>query len=153
MMEPGESATEPAADGQGDAESTGEMKQAKAQRALTMAFYNPTPARQNCFTVNRSLFIFAENNLIRRCARRFIEWPYPFIIMQTMGLIVLCCQLPNIKLGYVAFGGPVIYLCDKSERLQVSAFSTLDSNSALVVCISDVTLSLAPKGRNHFIVH
>ncbi|KAF1383781.1 hypothetical protein PFLUV_G00135390 [Perca fluviatilis] len=53
------------------------MKQAKAQRARTMAMYNPVPHRQNCLTVNRSLFIFAENNIIRKTARRIIEWPYP----------------------------------------------------------------------------
>ncbi|XP_062260350.1 voltage-dependent R-type calcium channel subunit alpha-1E-like [Platichthys flesus] len=54
------------------------VKQAKAQRARTMAMYNPVPHRQNCLTVNRSLFIFAENNFIRKYARRIIEWPYPF---------------------------------------------------------------------------
>ncbi|XP_074507601.1 uncharacterized protein LOC141777336 [Sebastes fasciatus] len=57
---------------------TASMKQAKAQRARTMAFYNPVPHRQNCLTVNRSLFIFAEDNIIRKTARRIIEWPYPF---------------------------------------------------------------------------
>jgi len=65
-----------AADGQ-DAVS-GSLMQAKAQRARTMAMYNPVPHRQNCLTVNRSLFIFAEDNFIRKYARRFIEWPYPY---------------------------------------------------------------------------
>uniref|UniRef100_W5KNP2 Voltage-dependent calcium channel type A subunit alpha-1 n=1 Tax=Astyanax mexicanus TaxID=7994 RepID=W5KNP2_ASTMX len=37
-----------------------------------MALYNPIPARHNCLTVNRSLFIFAENNIIRKYARRII---------------------------------------------------------------------------------
>ncbi|KAM6948713.1 voltage-dependent R-type calcium channel subunit alpha-1E [Aplochiton taeniatus] len=54
---------------------SGSLKQAKAQRARTMAFYNPVPHRQNCLTINRSLFIFAEDNLIRKYARRIIEWP------------------------------------------------------------------------------
>uniref|UniRef100_A0A8C7ZXC6 Calcium channel, voltage-dependent, R type, alpha 1E subunit b n=1 Tax=Oryzias sinensis TaxID=183150 RepID=A0A8C7ZXC6_9TELE len=45
---------------------TASMKQAKAQRARTMALYNPVPHRQNCLTVNRSLFIFAEDNIIRK---------------------------------------------------------------------------------------
>uniref|UniRef100_UPI0037E99FC2 uncharacterized protein n=1 Tax=Semicossyphus pulcher TaxID=241346 RepID=UPI0037E99FC2 len=58
---------------------TASMKQAKAQRARTMALYNPVPHRQNCLTVNRSLFIFAENNIIRKYARKIIEWPYPSI--------------------------------------------------------------------------
>uniref|UniRef100_A0A8C7ZU72 Calcium channel, voltage-dependent, R type, alpha 1E subunit b n=1 Tax=Oryzias sinensis TaxID=183150 RepID=A0A8C7ZU72_9TELE len=53
---------------------TASMKQAKAQRARTMALYNPVPHRQNCLTVNRSLFIFAEDNIIRKYAKRFIEW-------------------------------------------------------------------------------
>lgn len=56
---------------------TASMKQAKAQRARTMALYNPVPHRQNCLTVNRSLFIFAEDNIIRKYARKIIEWPYP----------------------------------------------------------------------------
>uniref|UniRef100_F7CX37 Voltage-dependent R-type calcium channel subunit alpha n=1 Tax=Monodelphis domestica TaxID=13616 RepID=F7CX37_MONDO len=41
-------------------------KQSKAQRARTMALYNPIPVRQNCFTVNRSLFIFGEDNIVRK---------------------------------------------------------------------------------------
>ncbi|CAL1579509.1 unnamed protein product [Knipowitschia caucasica] len=62
---------------------TASMKQAKAQRARTMALYNPVPHRQNCLTVNRALFIFAEDNLIRRFARRIIEWPYPSTVIST----------------------------------------------------------------------
>uniref|UniRef100_A0A3B5MGC3 Ion transport domain-containing protein n=1 Tax=Xiphophorus couchianus TaxID=32473 RepID=A0A3B5MGC3_9TELE len=58
---------------------TASMKQAKAQRARTMALYNPVPHRQNCLTVDRSLFIFAEDNIIRKYARRIIEWPYPYM--------------------------------------------------------------------------
>ncbi|XP_075042439.1 voltage-dependent P/Q-type calcium channel subunit alpha-1A-like [Mixophyes fleayi] len=52
-------------------------KQSMAQRARTMALYNPIPVRQNCFTVNRSLFIFSEDNIIRKYAKRITEWPYP----------------------------------------------------------------------------
>lgn len=52
-------------------------KQTIAQRARTMAIYNPNPVKQNCFTVNRSLFIFREDNLIRKYAKRITEWPYP----------------------------------------------------------------------------
>ncbi|KAK0141778.1 Voltage-dependent R-type calcium channel subunit alpha-1E [Merluccius polli] len=51
----------------GAAASTGGVspafKQTKAQRARTMALYNPIPVRHNCFTVNRSLFIFGEDNV------------------------------------------------------------------------------------------
>lgn len=43
-----------------------------------MALYNPIPVKQNCFTVNRSLFIFSEDNVIRKYAKRITEWPYPF---------------------------------------------------------------------------
>uniref|UniRef100_A0A8C6NF37 Voltage-dependent N-type calcium channel subunit alpha n=1 Tax=Melopsittacus undulatus TaxID=13146 RepID=A0A8C6NF37_MELUD len=53
-------------------------KQTMAQRARTMALYNPIPVKQNCFTVNRSLFIFSEDNVIRKYAKRITEWPYPF---------------------------------------------------------------------------
>ncbi|KAF0031200.1 hypothetical protein F2P81_015755, partial [Scophthalmus maximus] len=48
-------------------------KQSMAQRARTMAIYNPNPVKQNCFTVNRSLFIFREDNLIRK--RRHLNEP------------------------------------------------------------------------------
>nr|XP_033506113.1 voltage-dependent R-type calcium channel subunit alpha-1E isoform X6 [Epinephelus lanceolatus] len=64
---------------------TASMKQAKAQRARTMALYNPVPHRQNCLTVNRSLFIFAEDNIIRKTARRIIEWPpFEYMILATI---------------------------------------------------------------------
>ncbi|XP_076025631.1 uncharacterized protein LOC143015509 [Genypterus blacodes] len=43
-------------------------KQSMAQRARTMAIYNPNPVKQNCLTVNRSLFIFREDNLIRKAS-------------------------------------------------------------------------------------
>uniref|UniRef100_A0A8C1P0R3 Voltage-dependent P/Q-type calcium channel subunit alpha-1A n=1 Tax=Cyprinus carpio TaxID=7962 RepID=A0A8C1P0R3_CYPCA len=54
-----------------------EYKQSMAQRARTMALYNPIPVRQNCFTVNRSLFIFSEDNFVRKYAKKITEWPYP----------------------------------------------------------------------------
>ncbi|XP_068557875.1 voltage-dependent R-type calcium channel subunit alpha-1E-like isoform X2 [Cebidichthys violaceus] len=64
---------------------TASMKQAKAQRARTMAMYNPVPHRQNCLTVNRALFIFAEDNIIRKTARRIIEWPpFEYMILATI---------------------------------------------------------------------
>ncbi|KAL4634881.1 voltage-dependent R-type calcium channel subunit alpha-1E isoform X3 [Arapaima gigas] len=53
------------------------FKQSKAQRARTMALYNPIPVRHNCFTVNRSLFLFGEDNVVRKYAKKIIEWPYP----------------------------------------------------------------------------
>ncbi|XP_032885029.1 probable voltage-dependent R-type calcium channel subunit alpha-1E [Amblyraja radiata] len=53
------------------------FKQTRAQRARTMALYNPIPVRHNCLTANRSLFLFGEDNIIRKSARRVIEWPYP----------------------------------------------------------------------------
>lgn len=57
------------------------FKQTKAQRARTMALYNPIPVRENCFTVNRSLFIFGEDNVVRKYAKKITEWPYPFWIL------------------------------------------------------------------------
>ncbi|XP_076000695.1 voltage-dependent R-type calcium channel subunit alpha-1E [Genypterus blacodes] len=75
--------------GDGDAQDAAaaavSLKQAKAQRARTMALYNPVPHRQNCLTVNRSLFIFAEDNIIRKYARRIIEWPpFEYMILATI---------------------------------------------------------------------
>lgn len=44
-----------------------------------MALYNPIPVRQSCLTVNRSLFLFSEDNLVRKYAKKITEWPYPFL--------------------------------------------------------------------------
>ncbi|MED6241797.1 Voltage-dependent R-type calcium channel subunit alpha-1E [Ameca splendens] len=72
----------------GAAVSTGGIspafKQTKAQRARTMALYNPIPVRENCFTVNRSLFIFGEDNVVRKYAKKITEWPYPFFMLQRL---------------------------------------------------------------------
>ncbi|KAG7456590.1 hypothetical protein MATL_G00237470 [Megalops atlanticus] len=80
---PGDGGSERIGDSEGPAGSAGggsaSLKQTKAQRARTMALYNPIPVRQNCLTVNRSLFIFAEDNIIRKYAKKIIEWPYPFL--------------------------------------------------------------------------
>lgn len=73
----------------GAAVSTGGIspafKQTKAQRARTMALYNPIPVRENCFTVNRSLFIFGEDNVVRKYAKKITEWPYPFRLLAAEG--------------------------------------------------------------------
>ncbi|KAM3604922.1 uncharacterized protein V6R79_018100 [Siganus canaliculatus] len=74
---------------------TASMKQAKAQRARTMALYNPVPHRQNCLTVNRSLFIFAEDNIIRKYARRIIEWPYPSFTRKALLYMILATITAN----------------------------------------------------------
>uniref|UniRef100_A0A3P9HKR1 Calcium channel, voltage-dependent, R type, alpha 1E subunit b n=1 Tax=Oryzias latipes TaxID=8090 RepID=A0A3P9HKR1_ORYLA len=69
---------------------TASMKQAKAQRARTMALYNPVPHRQNCLTVNRSLFIFAEDNIIRKYAKLvlflnlLVFTPFEYMILATI---------------------------------------------------------------------
>ncbi|XP_039623265.1 voltage-dependent R-type calcium channel subunit alpha-1E isoform X4 [Polypterus senegalus] len=68
------------------------FKQSKAQRARTMALYNPIPVRQNCFTVNRSLFIFGEDNVVRKYAKKIIEWP-PFEYMILATIIANCIVL------------------------------------------------------------
>ncbi|XP_036411291.1 voltage-dependent R-type calcium channel subunit alpha-1E isoform X1 [Megalops cyprinoides] len=81
---------------EGPAVSTGGVspafKQTKAQRARTMALYNPIPVRQNCFTVNRSLFIFGEDNVVRKYAKKIIEWP-PFEYMILATIIANCIVL------------------------------------------------------------
>ncbi|XP_047442955.1 voltage-dependent R-type calcium channel subunit alpha-1E isoform X4 [Mugil cephalus] len=80
----------------GAAVSTGGIspafKQTKAQRARTMALYNPIPVRENCFTVNRSLFIFGEDNVVRKYAKKIIEWP-PFEYMILATIIANCIVL------------------------------------------------------------
>nr|KAF6396282.1 calcium voltage-gated channel subunit alpha1 E [Rousettus aegyptiacus] len=76
-------------------------KQSKAQRARTMALYNPIPVRQNCFTVNRSLFIFGEDNIVRKYAKKLIDWPLflnssfltPFEYMILATIIANCIVL------------------------------------------------------------
>ncbi|XP_029473647.1 voltage-dependent R-type calcium channel subunit alpha-1E isoform X4 [Rhinatrema bivittatum] len=68
------------------------FKQSKAQRARTMALYNPIPVRQNCFTVNRSLFLFGEDNIIRKYAKKVIDWP-PFEYMILATIIANCIVL------------------------------------------------------------
>ncbi|XP_048353770.1 LOW QUALITY PROTEIN: voltage-dependent R-type calcium channel subunit alpha-1E [Sphaerodactylus townsendi] len=70
----------------------GAYKQTKAQRARTMALYNPIPVRQNCFTVNRSLFIFGEDNIVRKYAKKLIDWP-PFEYMILLTIIANCIVL------------------------------------------------------------
>ncbi|XP_006900735.1 PREDICTED: voltage-dependent N-type calcium channel subunit alpha-1B-like [Elephantulus edwardii] len=67
-------------------------KQSIAQRARTMALYNPIPVKQNCFTVNRSLFIFSEDNIVRKYAKRITEWP-PFEYMILATIIANCIVL------------------------------------------------------------
>uniref|UniRef100_H3DQM3 Calcium voltage-gated channel subunit alpha1 E n=1 Tax=Tetraodon nigroviridis TaxID=99883 RepID=H3DQM3_TETNG len=83
----------------GAAVSTGGVspafKQTKAQRARTMALYNPIPVRENCFTVNRSLFIFGEDNVVRKYAKKITEWPpfTPFEYMILTTIIANCIVL------------------------------------------------------------
>uniref|UniRef100_A0A8D2LN91 Voltage-dependent N-type calcium channel subunit alpha n=1 Tax=Varanus komodoensis TaxID=61221 RepID=A0A8D2LN91_VARKO len=63
-------------------------KQSKAQRARTMALYNPIPVKQNCFTVNRSLFVFSEDNVIRKYAKlvslTVVSTPFEYMILATI---------------------------------------------------------------------
>ncbi|KAJ8379702.1 hypothetical protein SKAU_G00004800 [Synaphobranchus kaupii] len=60
-------------------------KQSMAQRARTMAIYNPIPVKQNCLTVNRSLFIFSEDNIIRKYAKRItVHTPFEYMILATI---------------------------------------------------------------------
>uniref|UniRef100_A0A4W6G503 Voltage-dependent N-type calcium channel subunit alpha n=1 Tax=Lates calcarifer TaxID=8187 RepID=A0A4W6G503_LATCA len=66
-------------------------KQTMAQRARTMAIYNPIPVKQNCLTVNRSLFIFSEDNIIRKYAKKITEWPYPYSPYMILATIIANC--------------------------------------------------------------
>lgn len=82
---------EVSAEEKGESESAGEIK-----RARTMALYNPIPAKHNCLTVNRSLFIFAENNIIRKYAKRIIEWPYPLKSLLRIKQLQVACNYPQL---------------------------------------------------------
>lgn len=53
-----------------------------------MALYIPIPVRQNCFTVNRSLFIFSEDNFVRKYAKKITEWPYPLPCVQWVNAFI-----------------------------------------------------------------
>ncbi|XP_035311425.1 voltage-dependent P/Q-type calcium channel subunit alpha-1A isoform X1, partial [Cricetulus griseus] len=57
-----------------------------------MALYNPIPVRQNCLTVNRSLFLFSEDNVVRKYAKKITEWP-PFEYMILATIIANCIVL------------------------------------------------------------
>ncbi|XP_062411314.1 voltage-dependent R-type calcium channel subunit alpha-1E [Sardina pilchardus] len=96
LLGPGDGGSERNRNRDGAAVSTGGIspafKQTKAQRARTMALYNPIPVRQNCFTVNRSLFIFGEDNVVRKYAKKIIEWP-PFEYMILATIIANCIVL------------------------------------------------------------
>uniref|UniRef100_A0A8C2X2G9 Voltage-dependent calcium channel type A subunit alpha-1 n=1 Tax=Cyclopterus lumpus TaxID=8103 RepID=A0A8C2X2G9_CYCLU len=93
LLSPGDGGSERNRNRDGAAMSTGGIspafKQTKAQRARTMALYNPIPVRENCFTVNRSLFIFGEDNVVRKYAKKVIEWPYPFLLHDYMILTTI----------------------------------------------------------------
>ncbi|KAM6218755.1 voltage-dependent P/Q-type calcium channel subunit alpha-1A isoform 1-T1 [Rhynchocyon petersi] len=67
-------------------------KQSMAQRARTMALYNPIPVRQSCLTVNRSLFLFSEDSVVRKYAKKITEWP-PFEYMILATIIANCIVL------------------------------------------------------------
>uniref|UniRef100_A0A3B5LQ11 Voltage-dependent N-type calcium channel subunit alpha n=1 Tax=Xiphophorus couchianus TaxID=32473 RepID=A0A3B5LQ11_9TELE len=71
-------------------------KQTMAQRARTMAIYNPIPVKQNCLTVNRSLFIFSEDNIIRKYAKKITEWPYPYCAQPNCIVLALEQHLPAL---------------------------------------------------------
>uniref|UniRef100_A0A672Z865 Voltage-dependent N-type calcium channel subunit alpha n=1 Tax=Sphaeramia orbicularis TaxID=375764 RepID=A0A672Z865_9TELE len=73
-------------------------QQTPAQRARTMAIYNPIPVKQNCLTANRSLFIFSEDNIIRKYAKKITECPSltlstPFEYMILATIIANCIVL------------------------------------------------------------
>ncbi|MBN3321175.1 CAC1E protein, partial [Atractosteus spatula] len=93
----GDGGSERSRNRQGVAVSSGGVsaafKQSKAQRARTMALYNPIPVRQNCFTVNRSLFIFGEDNIVRKYAKKIIDVCTPFEYMILATIIANCIVL------------------------------------------------------------
>uniref|UniRef100_A0A673ZJY9 Voltage-dependent N-type calcium channel subunit alpha n=1 Tax=Salmo trutta TaxID=8032 RepID=A0A673ZJY9_SALTR len=59
-------------------------KQSMAQRARTMAIYNPIPVKQSCLTVNRSIFIFSEDCIIRKYFFLNGFTPFEYLILATI---------------------------------------------------------------------
>ncbi|XP_061585641.1 LOW QUALITY PROTEIN: voltage-dependent N-type calcium channel subunit alpha-1B-like [Cololabis saira] len=82
----------PAGPGRGPPGAPRVYKQTMAQRARTMALYNPNPVRQSCLSVNRSLFLFSEDNVVRKYAKKITEWP-PFEYMILATIIANCIVL------------------------------------------------------------
>uniref|UniRef100_F6Q8W5 Voltage-dependent calcium channel type A subunit alpha-1 n=1 Tax=Ciona intestinalis TaxID=7719 RepID=F6Q8W5_CIOIN len=71
----------------------GPYKMTLAQQARTMSYYNPIPKQQNCITANRSLFVFGVDNVVRKLAKRIIEWPYPFEYLILATIVANCIVL------------------------------------------------------------
>ncbi|XP_077969234.1 voltage-dependent P/Q-type calcium channel subunit alpha-1A-like isoform X2 [Styela clava] len=78
--------------GPGGRGAGGPYKMTLAQQARTMSYYNPVPKQQSCITANRSLFIFSEDNFVRKLAKRIIEWP-PFEYMILLTIVANCIVL------------------------------------------------------------
>lgn len=77
-----------------------------------MALYNPIPVRQNCFTVNRSLFIFGEDNIVRKYAKKLIDWPYPFLpTMTSLSLFSSDLHFPPQE-TILPSDSNLLYFCD-----------------------------------------
>ncbi|KAK2907863.1 hypothetical protein Q8A73_008936 [Channa argus] len=121
----------------GAAVSTGGIspafKQTKAQRARTMALYNPIPVRENCFTVNRSLFIFGEDNVVRKYAKKIIEWPYPFLIMYEVYKhthLVDARSLGKLLVAHMYLSNPTGYSCQ--GNIDLSSVSRIWSHCLLL---------------------
>ncbi|XP_076823627.1 voltage-dependent calcium channel type A subunit alpha-1-like isoform X3 [Clavelina lepadiformis] len=60
-------------------------KMTLAQQARTMSLYKPIPKKTNFIKANRSLFIFGVDNVVRKLAKRIIEWPpFEYLILATI---------------------------------------------------------------------
>lgn len=55
----------------------GPYKMTLAQQARTMSYYNPAIKTENFLTADRALFILSPENLIRKIAKKIVDWP-PF---------------------------------------------------------------------------
>uniref|UniRef100_A0A3Q3J762 Voltage-dependent N-type calcium channel subunit alpha n=1 Tax=Monopterus albus TaxID=43700 RepID=A0A3Q3J762_MONAL len=109
-------------------------KQTMAQRARTMAIYNPIPVKQNCLTVNRSLFIFSEDNVIRKYAKKITEWPYPYCPYMILATIIANCIVLALEQHL-----PALDKTPMSERLvsfhMTAFYFFLHSSSYLILML------------------
>jgi len=100
-----------------------------------MAIYNPIPVRQNCFTQNRSLFLFGEDNCIRKFAKKVIEWPYP--------------QIEVLVPGPPRWGLSVHY----DARYSIQVLVSLSLALRLVFALSLFSILILHFADSHFISH
>lgn len=104
-------------------------KQTMAQRARSMAIYNPIPVKRNYLTVNRSLFIFSEDNIIRKYAKKITEWIYPLHKSQSLvrGQTMPVCNCNNSG-SPISLSKTAVEVAKVLAEIEASFYSTHGAN-------------------------